>query len=412
MAKIQKRFIYDSGNKRYNTIENYLSLIEDDINTQLSNVDSSVQQRHSIDETTKATLTKDASTYLTVGNQQTDLKVIVDYVIRRDSIIEDGIFTLLNNDSSVSFRKDSNGDAEFKFETRYFTEIDPLMNEIQLVAIDTSTVGNNDASISYATKAIKKLTEYTPLEMSPVVLTIDFDGTTQFVFEFKAPATSTLVFNYSDGTKVEVAGNDTTEVTHTSTLTTAGTYQFWITGDVLDLTYIKVASYTGASGNIGGWASIPNIAYIQFNTTSLSVDVAEYANKPLITAINGNSSLAYGNIELLSGSTNLINLRLSFTLVTGDLSTLHTLDAATLFFRGTAVTFDNIVSFSLGGVSLVCSDCEWTSAMVDNCLISLFNGSTTGKTINIGGTNAARTPASDEAFAYLDANNTLTVNSY
>ena len=121
---------------------------------------------------------------------------------------------------------------------------------------------------------------------------------TQFSFKWKAPSTSTLVFHWGDGTTSEVAGNDATLVTTTSNYLPANArlnpdgsprlnpdgsyrlnpgeieeieYNFYITGDVEDITYIDISGQAFVSGDASGWYDdLPNLAYMNIEGTSVT----------------------------------------------------------------------------------------------------------------------------------------------
>ena len=223
---------------------------------------------------------------------------------------------------------------------------------------------------------------------SPITLFVEFNGTDQFDFKFKAPADSadpsTLIIHDGDGTITEVDGNDATEVTHTTNYSEAGTYYFYVLGDVLDITYVRFAG-AFVSGDASGWSVLSNLTYIRFPATSMYGDVSGYSVLTSLEHLNVFRSNIRGDI---SGWSTLINLTF-------------------LASSETIVTFDNISLWDVSS-NLNMQDCNWTSKMVDNALKSFVN--LTGVTINIGGNNAARTSASDAAFAIVDAANTLTVN--
>ena len=79
--------------------------------------------------------------------------------------------------------------------------------------------------------------------------------------------------------------------------------------------------------------------------------------------------------------------------------------------NSTSITFDTITAWIGHDYSIDIQDCALTSTMVDNALIAFAGGSFTGNLINVGGTNAARTSASDAALAtLLAAGNSVNLN--
>jgi len=249
---------------------------------------------------------------------------------------------------------------------------------------------------------------------SPILLTVEFT-TTQFDFKFKAPSTSTLNIYDGDGTLTAVAGNDDTLVTHTTSYVAPGTYYFYVEGDWADITQITLSPQNNYTCNISRWSEMPNMTVININNSS---GIGAYGSIDSFGVFVNLLQLSVGivavtgNIENLSTCISLISVNLKNSGVGGNFASLAELPLIAFNAFNSQIEFNSIVEFSDTIKSLFYFyDCEWTSTMVDNCLLSLAAGGVTGATIKIGGTNAARTSASDAAFAYLDANNTLEVNS-
>jgi len=267
---------------------------------------------------------------------------------------------------------------------------------------------------------------------SPIRLFVEYDGVTQFDFKFKAPATSTLTFVDGDGTTTDVAGNDATEVTHSTTYAAAGTYFFYVVGDVYDLTYVSLSGETMASGDFNTFTLLPNLTFLKlFNTGFYGV----IDNVNVLTNLDdlsfGKTRIG-GNLEKLATNTPLLQLQVQISNVEGSVSHLKTLTNLTLLqaitnnitgefselatlvnlslvrFEGTKIVFNKVVLFSLTGAAIQLQNCNLTSTMVDNALKSFVN--LTGCTINLDGNNAKRTADSDAAYATVNAANTLTVN--
>lgn len=221
-----------------------------------------------------------------------------------------------------------------------------------------------------------------------VSLTIDYTAT-QFVFKFKLPSTKSITIHWGDGTTENVVGQDLTLITKTSAYSGAGTYYFYLSGDVEELTYIDIQSQAFVSGDVSAWSTLLNATYFRANSTAVSGDISGF-----------------------SVLTSLTNLSFRNTNVSGDVSGLSTLTSATtIHLYNTDVTFDSTPAWSNSTASILIQDCGWTAQMVDNSLASFAGGPVTNSTINVAGTNAARTSASDADKATILANsNTLTVN--
>ena len=247
--------------------------------------------------------------------------------------------------------------------------------------------------------------------ISPIKLRVEYTDT-QFEFKFKAPSTSTLNIYDGDGTMTPVAGNDDTLVTHTTSYAAPGTYYFYVEGDYLDITYIGIIHQSFVNGNINRLAELINLTGFAGGSTPLAGSLNGLSSLNDLHAIQCSSCPSMSvNVELFT-IRDMTTFTFTEGVAIGDMSQLYTSTAPSVAFFGTNVTFDNIVNFTAGNL-FYAYDCSWTSEMVDNCLISLANGATTGRKIKIHGTNAARTPASDAAYAYLVANNTsVEVNSY
>jgi len=246
----------------------------------------------------------------------------------------------------------------------------------------------------------------------PIQLEIEFDGTNQLSLIFRAPAASSIVIFDGDGTWTVVAGNDDTNVTHSSTYVAAGTYSLYIDGDYADITFLTIHSPDNiATGRIDRWGSeLPTLNVLGFVNQHLEGDIANLLNdeEEINFGFNNNAGL-YGDIALFAGKT-IIGFAIPGTGITGDFSKVCTSYSGFALIVGAKVTFDTIVTWDGSGGNIFAWNCDWTSTMVDNCLISLANGTTVGTTIKIAGTNAARTSASDAAYAQLNAANTLEVN--
>jgi len=273
------------------------------------------------------------------------------------------------------------------------------------------------------------------LPFSPIRIFVPYDGVTQFTFKFQAPITSTLDIYDGDGTMTQVAGNDLTDVTHTTTYATAGTYFFYVLGDVLDIAYLNIQDNTGMIFNIKGLSLLLDLYNFRARNTFVYGDIAQLAGHPSLTSIVAPTTNISGNIDGLRTNTiltalilwatdiegdvglldtliNVASFELKQTAVSGDASKLKTnINLNLLWLQNTNITFKSSAAWAFTGSHFYLEDCNLTPTMVDNILISLAAGTTAGATITLAGNNAKRTSASDAAFTQLDAANTLTVNS-
>ena len=244
---------------------------------------------------------------------------------------------------------------------------------------------------------------------SAVSLVIDYTAT-QFDFKWKAPSGSTVIFHWGDGTTDEVSGNDSTLVTTTSSYAGAGTYSFYLTGDVIDLTYIDIQNQTFVSGDVSGWSQLTNLTLIACRTTSVSGDISGWSALTSLTFLRCYSTLVTGDISGWSALTGLTDLQIRTTLLSGDISGFSSMTSiVTLSVNSTNVTFDSSPAWSVSGAALSFHDCAMTSTMVDNMIESL--STCTSSTTNVAGSNAHRTAASNDDLNTLLANgNTITLN--
>jgi len=247
-----------------------------------------------------------------------------------------------------------------------------------------------------------------------LVLDIAYTST-QFDFEFKLPSTKSVTLNWGDGTSEEVTGQDSTLISKTSNYSGAGTYSFYVTGDVFDLTWIDINNQTFVSGDISGWSAFTDLTYIDCRgCTNISGNVSGFNALTSLTSLLLTSTSITGDISGWSALTSLTNLRFNLTSVTGDISGFNALTSlATLYAYSSGVTFDSTPAWTNPIGNLLAQSINTTGAtstMVDN-MIASFSTITTPATINVAGTNDHRTSASNDDLNTLLANgNTITLN--
>ena len=261
-----------------------------------------------------------------------------------------------------------------------------------------------------------------------IALTIDYTAT-QFNFMFKLPSTKTVTLHWGDGTSEEVVGQDGTLITKTSSYSGAGSYKFWLSGDVTDITYIDVNGQAFVSGDVSGWSALTSLTYLSCYSNSLTGDVSGWSALTSLTTLYCSSNSLTGDVSGWSALTSLTTLNCSSNSLTGDVSgwsaltSLTTLSCSSNSLTGdvsgwsalTSLTYLNCSSNSLDfdsspawaalncGANFNMADNAMTSGQVDNAIISFAQGPFTNTTITLNGTNAARTAASDAAVATLVA---------
>ena len=234
-----------------------------------------------------------------------------------------------------------------------------------------------------------------------------------------------------------VPGQDGTTVKYSTNYTSTGVYHFYVEGDYTDITFINHGGYTFITLDVSQYSNLDNLNFLILDTTSVSGDIGALSGLLNLLTLACNDSNVSGDISVFKDNTTITTLRLARTGVFGEISELggYSLNDIRLletniskqnkgvyqkvaFFRGLelynesqiAESFNSIVPWTFVG-TLDLTDCSLQSIEIDNCLISLANGTVTNTTINIGGNNAARTSASDSAKATLLANGcTVTVN--
>ncbi len=218
----------------------------------------------------------------------------------------------------------------------------------------------------------------------PVQLTIAYTAT-QFVFKWKAPAGSFLTFHNGNGTTSTVEGGDDALKTHTTDYSGADTFNFWITGDVTDLTWIDINLQPFVSGSFDRWNEITGLVTIACRATGMIGDIENLISLPLIS-LNLKDSSVDGNGATLSVVSGLTNFQV----------------------QGSGVTWDTSPAWSITGTIRMQNN-SWTFTQVDNCIKSM--STCTGSTIDVAGTNAHRTAGSNADLNTLYANgNTITLN--
>jgi hypothetical protein len=191
--------------------------------------------------------------------------------------------------------------------------------------------------------------------ISPIKLRVEYTDT-QFEFKFKAPSTSTLNIYDGDGTMTEVAGNNNTLVTHTTSYAAPGTYYLYVEGDYLDLTYFSVRT-DGVSGD-------PVVTF----------DVSKFSVLTDLTGLSISNCNPYGNIESLVALTSLTQLYFNnAALISGDVSKLVGIDMSVAMVGCDLTTFDSVTVLPASSRITRFKNKGWTSEMWDNAIKTYQN---------------------------------------
>jgi len=220
-----------------------------------------------------------------------------------------------------------------------------------------------------------------------IALTVDYPAT-QLTFKFKLPSTKTVTLNWGNGSTEDVIGQDAVLITKISLYTEPGLFNFWVSGDVEELTYIDINSQDFVSGNIDRWAELTNLTFLSVWGTG--VDITDVA--------------------VLAVLTSLTTLQLSMITAAGNAASLYTLTSlTTLWIQLTDVSFNGANAWTNNAASIFMDNCGFTSTEVDNFIAMM--STCTNSALDITGTNGVRTVASNDDMDTLYGNgNTIALN--
>lgn len=247
---------------------------------------------------------------------------------------------------------------------------------------------------------------------------------TQGSFYFKLPVGNSVIIDWGDGLFQSYSGQGDFELLTQSYYSANGIYDIKIYGDYLNITHLDISEQTfigdandlvtlqqltyldisgsGFTGDAGRWSNLVFLTWVDCNSVSVTGSLWNWDD------ISGLTHLDVGGSDISGSAGNLANLALltyldlSDSKATGTLSDLNPLTLLThLDVSGTLMNFNTQVTWDYSGLIFKADDCGWIAAQVDNCIISLYNGSTDRVAIDIDGTNEARTAASNTAHAAL-----------
>jgi len=205
-----------------------------------------------------------------------------------------------------------------------------------------------------------------------------------------------------------------------------------VTGDLSDLSALTSLSTvylwgTNIIGNISALSALTQLIDVVIAGTGITGDIAVFAGKTLLMQLAIYDCSVYGNISSIAGLTSLLSIDFSNTGVEGDIAgftsfsnliylisynssiTGNLADIASLtslvylWLSDTSLTYTTTSLPAWAGNDIELTSCGFSSAEVDNILIDLASGCGANGRLNLGGTNAARTSASDAALATLIA---------
>lgn len=194
-------------------------------------------------------------------------------------------------------------------------------------------------------------------------------------------------------------------------------YSTSVTGDIGDLSGLTSLQNlylysTSVSGDIGDLSALTSLQYLRLNNTSVTGDVGDLSELTSLLYLYLYSTSVSGDIGDLSGLTSLEELYLNNTSVSGDIGDLSGLTSLEdLRLNNASCSYGSVALPAWAGIYINISSVGLDSTEVDNFLIDLADGVGAGGTLNIAGSNAARTGASDAAkAALLTASWNVTVN--
>jgi hypothetical protein len=231
----------------------------------------------------------------------------------------------------------------------------------------------------------------------------------------RGPVDTGFWINWGDGSDpewVQHLGTSTNVVTaHSFVGSGPGEKEIRMTGALDEITTIDLASEP-IYGDISEVQVMSSLQILRMNSTNVSGNISALSALTSLTDIRMNNTSISGDLASLSGLTLVTVLYLYTTSVSGNISALSSMTSLAflrLYFTSISVTSDPLAAWS--GIDMRIFSCSLTSTEVDDCLIQLDIAGGTGGSLDISGTNAARTSASDTAVSNLAGKGwTITVN--
>lgn len=190
-----------------------------------------------------------------------------------------------------------------------------------------------------------------------------------------------------------------------------------IIGDISTIAGLTSLQYlyiytTAIEGNISALSGMTGLIYFNANASSVSGDISALAALTSLQNLQIETTSVSGDIVNLAALTSVTNLRMSGTSVSGDIGDLAPLTGLThLRFSNTSVSYTTTTLPAWNNCGIQLQDNAWTQDQVDSFLIDLAAAGGSNGTLNVAGTNAARSAASDAAKATLLGNGwAVTVN--
>lgn len=229
----------------------------------------------------------------------------------------------------------------------------------------------------------------------------------------RGPVDTGFWINWGDGSDpewVQHLGTGTSVTTpHDFSSSGSGEKEIRMFGVLDVITYIDLSG-EDIYGNISELSCFTSLTTLRLYSTAVSGNISALSGMSLVSLIASSTSIS-GDISAFSLLTSLTDLRISSTSVSGAVSALSGLLFTIMWLNSTLAGVDTNPLGAWSNASLRLNSCALTSTEVDDFLIQLNIAGGSNGTLDISGTNAARTAASDTAVSELTGRGwTITVN--
>jgi len=148
---------------------------------------------------------------------------------------------------------------------------------------------------------------------------------------------------------------------------------------------------------------LTNLVQLRLRSTALTGNVSNLTGLTNLEELSLDTSVT-GNVSSLSGLTSLTLLNVSNTILTGDISSFAPLtNALYLFANATALSYTTTSLPAWSNTEIRLQDCGLSSAEVDDFFNDLDAGGGSNGSLDIAGTNGAATGTSATARTNLVA---------